>query len=376
MKKARFGKILIGLGFFLLFAFGAAGILGLKPQTAGDKGADTSPSGYSLVFRFLSKLGYGLAQRSGPAYLKNKEGAVLFLEYPEWGAQEYDALLDWVEGGGLAFCFGGKDWEWLEALEYQEESGMLRTGILDARGSQAYFPFEGRVFFSSPPKSQSLAEMDGRPLMLSLPYGKGEFRFASDSRLLSNEVFRQGGEHYAILLNAFFLPAFGRRLISYEAKQEGSGAGDPIQALFRGAFLPISIQFLLIYLFISLALASRFGSGQVWNPRERRSSREHVDAIGRFYLRALKPRAAGPSQLAEDSGRAYFRLELEALLRRGPGTIDAELANAAALLSSQVGRAGDILELLNGLDQVTDAQMRKRAAARDEIIQAIKRSLS
>lgn len=374
MKGRGAARVFIALGFVLLFFLGLVSILGLRPSTESDPTRDRRPGGYSLLRRFLAELGYAPQLRPDPATLWEKARAIVLFDVPEWDDEGWSALEEWVEGGGLAVCLGGEDDAWLTGLTYRPGSGTLVAADGEGSAADLGFDFSGKVFGPLPEDVEGLAGIEAGPAIARWAYGEGAFVFLSDPSLLDNMTMRSGGEEYAVLVNEAFRPSYDGPVYFHLPGEAGGGSpSDPVRGLFRGRFLPFTLQALAVFAVLGLSLALRFGSPLAWNGRARRASLEHVEAVGRFMLRA------GGAGLAEASGAAYFRYRLRTALKAGADRGDESLAEEAiARLSSGAAGTkygkGALMALLECEAAARDGEMRKRSRARADILQALERS--
>jgi hypothetical protein len=374
MKRSGAARVFLALGFILVFFLGLVSVIGIKSTSESDPSRDKSPSGYSFLRRFLGRLGYSPQLRRDPASLWKSAGAVLLFEYPEWDEKTWDDFHEWLDSGGTAVCLGGAENQWMEGLSYGPGSGAHLKGS-HAQGVAPGFDFEysGLVFKALPEEAAVLALSGSDAVLATVRYGRGTMVLGADPELFSNEAMKSGGEEYAVLVNEVFKPAYKRPIFFY-SKGEGAGpVSDPIQALFRGRFLPFTLQALAACAALALAIGFRFGAPLPWNGRARRASLEHVNAVGRFFLRA------GAAGQAEASNAAYFRHALRALLRAGADSSDQALALAAAeRLSGRAKHARyDATALLGLIDSQTntsDNEMRRRSDERAAILEALERS--
>lgn len=386
MKRPALLWVFIVLGFVLVLLVGIAAVLGPGPSSDPDPTRSVSPSGYSLLRRFLLKLGYAPRRGPDPADPWPEGGAAVFLGYPDWDEDALDDFYDWVDSGGMAICLGGEDDQWLEGFSYLPGQGRLKASDPWSPAAGLDLGYDGLVFGPLPDYTESVAGTDSGAAFASVEYGNGTFILGSDLSLLDNATMRAGGEEYAVLVNELFKPAFGGPVRIYSGQGGGDRARsslDPVRALFRGRFLPFTLQALAACAALALALLPRFGSPLRWNGRARRASLEHVEAVGRFMLRA------GASAQAELSNASFFRHRLRTLLRIGPDQGDGRLAEAAAaaLMERSARPPSDpeaarrrgmeaLASLLEGDDRAGDARMRRRARDRREILKTLERSPS
>lgn len=374
MKRPGAARVFLALGFLIVFLLGLVSVIGLKPTFESDPSRDASSSGYSFLRRFLSRLGYSPQLRRNPESLWKSAGAVLLLEYPEWDEQTWDDFHEWLDLGGTAICLGGAENQWMEGLSYTVGSGAaINRAYLRDEGPGFDFGYSGFVFKALPEPAAVLALSGGDPVLASVSYGSGTMVLGADPGLLSNESMKAGGEEYAVLVNELFTPAYKRPVFFYSKGEGGGPVSDPIQALFRGRFLPFTLQALAACAALILAIGFRFGAPLPWNGRARRASLEHVNAVGRFFLRA------GAAGQAEASNAAYFRHALRALLRAGPDSSDQGLAMAAAERLSLRDKhprydAPALLGFMDSETHTSDKEMRRRSNERAAILEALERS--
>jgi hypothetical protein len=373
MKRSGAARVLVAIGFVVVILLGVNAVLGLKPSDEPDPTRNGSATGYSLLRRFLQRLGYAPQLRHDPKALW-KAGALVFFDYPDWDEDGWDAYYEWLEAGGAALCLGGADGQWYDGLSYGPGAG---ERVKSAKAAEAAprldFEYSGYVFKGIPEDSEALAAAGAEPVLARLPYDNGSIVFGADSRLFDNETMRSGGEEYAVLVNEIFKPAYRKPVYFYSKGESQGQVSDPIQALFRGRFLPFTLQALAACLALALAAGMRFGSPLVWNGRVRRASLEHVNAVGRFLLRA------GAAGEADEANAAFFRNALRSVLRSGSEASDASIAEAAAQrLSLGARRAihdeSALAGLMIGHSKISDREMRRRSNARAAILEALERS--
>lgn len=375
MKRSGVARAFLGLGFIVVILLGINAVLGLKPSYEPDPTRNSSATGYSLFRRFLQRLGYAPQVRRDPKALW-KAGAIVFFEYPEWKGDEWDEYYEWLESGGTAVCMGGADDQWYQGLSYGPGSGArVKSPGAAEPAPRLDFEYSGFVFKGVPEDCEAIAAAGAEPVLARVAYDDGSIVFGADSRLLDNGTMRAGGEEYAVLVNDIFKPAYRKPVYLYLEGQGEGQVSDPIQALFRGRFLPFTLQALAACLALAFAAGIRFGSPLPWNGRVRRASLEHVNAVGRFFLRA------GAAGEADEANAAFFRQALRAALRAGSEASDRALAESAALRLASGGRrdihdSTALAGLMVGNPRISDKEMRRRSNARAAVLEALERSMA
>ena len=349
------------------------------------------PGGMRALYLTLSDLGYPV-RRERTDFSRLPQGAVLFLIEPSQSVRndEWAHLRDWVNDGGLAFCF--LEWElapsaadWIgpdEPLELPPEfdSTPIQPSFAASGGaslrvcsrvrlalSQAVEKAAAEPPFNLPsivrPDSGGFESFDAGAVPLyademgiTLSYchlGKGAIILCASPWSVSNEGL---GRSQAIQLVLNVLRVFApdkQRAILFDEYHHGYGETKPLLSLLpplaKGALIQIAVALALLL----FSLGKRFGA-PVPVAEQKRARGEYLAAM------SLLLRRAGATDLVAQRLREKFRRDLA----RARGLSTAAREDEVARAAEAVGVSQEqVRGLFSACAQVEESRALKRERA-------------
>ncbi len=333
--------VFVIVGFILVGLLGFLAISGFRVGREGESVTLGGARGHSYAIRILRKLGYrvqvfyDLPDLDGGKLGANDALVVLCDDLGE----NWDVISRWTRKGGRLFLHPGTtnagEWSGVETVAVE---GKLTAPDRWSGGARFPVPYDGSVFSSAPASMEVVASVDGKPAFGRVPAVDGEIVLLADGNSLTNAALKLGGEEYAVFLHGLFLPSRGGTVALYRERRWAKGDTDPVRSLFSGAMLPVTLQLLLAFAVFAAGSAVRFGEPQRFDPRGRRSSAAHLDAVGAFYARGRS------EDMADESNAEHFIALLKRRLSLSPQA-GVEIVAAKAARASGLG-AEAVLRLL------------------------------
>jgi hypothetical protein len=211
--------------------------------------------------------------------------------------------------------------------------------------------------------AQTLLAVDGLPVAVTYPLGRGRVIAVSDTRPLTNLRLRESGAA-AVVARAVADAAAGDTLFFDEYHQGFSGEGNLVDGTMRMVrrFVsgPVAAQLLMAVALALWAYGRRFGAPLQPPPARRRSPLEHVEALAGAYRQAGARRTVRRLLLAGMARRLGRRAPpderaaremLDRMARQSP--VGREAAEALEREWKR-GEPGDLVSLTRGVDRLLD----------------------
>jgi len=367
MKRRGAPRVVLAVaGFILVGLLGFLAISGFRIGREGESVTVGGASGHSYAIRILRKLGY----RVRVFYdLPDLDGGMLGANDALVGlcddlGEDWDEVSRWTRKGGRLFLHPGtaNAGEW-SGTETVAADGGLSAPDRWSGGARFPVPYDGLAFSQAPASMEVVASVDGKPAFGRVPAVDGEIVLMADGSALTNAALKSGGEEYAVFLHRLFLPSRGGTVALYRERRWAKGETDPVRSLFTGPMLPVTLQLLGAFAVFAAGSAVRFGEPQRFDPRGRRSSAAHLDAVGAFYARGRS------EDMADESNAEHFLALLRRRLSLSPQA-GAEIVAAKAARASGLG-AEAVLRLLVPGRGLKRGEAAIRSAERFRIIEKL-----
>jgi hypothetical protein len=347
----------------------------------------SSRGGMLALHNLLGELKIKTGRRLTPFADADSLAGTLVVIAPTEGTSpaELHQLAQWVRGGGtLVYAAGIRqndigDTLGLRLVTFQGDS--LKVWDMNDSARSA-FPSrhrwaEGvrrvdgfrRAFDPASPalrRAFSPLQIDGRPVVASIPMGRGRVVAWSDPRPLANDTLRGSGAA-AVFARSVREYSAGRTVYFDEYHHGYRGGGSAVAGTLR--FLRdrpwghATVQWLVVALGLLLLAGRRFGAPVQPRPALRRSPLEHVEALAGAYRQGGARRTARRLLLAGLARRMGRRAPREGAgehetLDRLTGFAGAGQAAVALRDEWQKGEAADLVALSRDVDRLLEEAKR------------------
>jgi len=351
----------------------AAAFLGQSPTANDDPSSRNSGRlGTLALYQWLSRLGLPVQRMSGDFSTGGADVLVVHDPILPFTAQEADATLDMVRGGGelildVDTTSGGAASTLLDRLgALPEATGLFDQGSsgdttqnaattvpIDPAGLVKSVPVQPGIDFDTTPQTVPLLTVDDRVVGIGVAIGSGRAYVVGSPYPLSNDGLRKGDSAQLVL--ALIDRARGGRVVFDEVHHGETSSGGAVAVLAGPVGLAGGLAALAIVLYLALS-GRRLGRPvPAGDPARVPSATEYVAAMG-----ALIEHASQRGGIAD-----RYAEELKQRTGRATG-IDAHLDDAsfvAAMQAYDPVRAEDVRTVL--------ARCRDLAAARPSEAQLV-----
>ncbi len=314
-----------------------------------DLAAEASLRDQSFALKLLQRLGYNVRAHSFP--FERGSYDVIVRRYR--GGGEMDVWRDWLKKGKrlVLLCrFTGGDGRTRSVSSTHPLLRSVSKLSLDARATLENFPR-----LPDPASREIVLGTGNAPLIVrEKERAGGEIVYVADENAFSDRNLVRGDNFYLLnncLVDHFNSPiAFDDApLPQSSASRRGSsswfdaaGDGGDVFFLFRGNFLFLFLELLLLGLVFILAFWKRFGPVRDREQFARRSLLRHLDATGNFFEKTANP------LVAVDILDRYFLARLRELLRLVSGSrsdIESEVKRRLPPEDAVDAPGGDVFSL-------------------------------
>lgn len=353
---------------------------------SGDPRASTwirAEGGLAALYWTLQELRIPVARRTDPLLHADSLRGALAVVAPWSPLSEEDAgaVAEHVRRGGTllfvsgAYDFGGAAYDtlglrpvWLSGVSPLRGDDRAAAPPAPHRWTAGRVEGFRRAFADTSaalrrPGAQTLLAVDGLPVAVTWPLGRGRVIALADARPLTNLRLRESGAA-VLVARAVAEAAAGDTLWFDEYHQgftgEGSLVGGTGMMVRRFVSGPVAVQLLLAAALALWAYGRRFGAPLPPPPARRRSPLEHVEALAGAYRQAGARRTVRRLLLAGMARRLGRRAPpderaagemLDRMARQSP--VGREAAEALEREWKR-GEPGDLVALTRGVDRLLD----------------------
>lgn len=378
--------LVVVLVLILVALAALAGARGGGGDQDGDPRASTyirSPGGLAALYWTFQELRLPVARRTDPLTQSDSiRGTLAIVGAPDTPTDtEMGEVNEHLRRGGTllfvssAYDFGGAPYDslglrpvWLDGVSpWGEESRTAvptrphrwTEGVRSVRGFRRAFSDTSAVLRR--PGTETLLAVDGKPVAVTFPVGRGRVIALSDPRPLTNGRLRESG---AARLVVRAVAEAGDTLFFDEYHQGFTGNGSlqrgTLSMIRRFVSGALAVQLLIVAALLMLVGARRFGAPHPPPPARRRSPLEHVEALAGAYRQAGARRTVRRLLMAGMARRLGRRVPpdertaaemLERMAKQSP--VGGEAA-AGLVREFKRGESGDLVALTRGVDRLLD----------------------
>jgi hypothetical protein len=378
--------LIVSLVLILIALAALAGAKGGGGDEAGDPRVSTyirSPGGLAALYWTFQELRIPVVRSKEPLTdadsIRGTLAIVGAMDAPS--EAEMGEVAEYLRRGGTllfvssAYDFGGAPYDslglrpvWLDGVSPWGEEGRTAVPSRPHRWTEGVRGVQGfrRAFSDTSavlrrPGTETLLAVDGDPVAVTFPVGKGRVIALADPRPLTNGRLRESGAGRVVVRA---LAEAGDTIFFDEYHQgftgRGSIQGGTMRMIRRFVTGAVAVQLLVAAALLIWAGGRRFGAPLLPPPARRRSPLEHVEALAGAYRQAGARRTVRRLLMAGMARRLGRRAPhderaagemLERMARQSPVGREA----AAGLEQEwKRGESGDLVALTRGVDRLLD----------------------
>lgn len=305
MKKIKVPPVTIFgvLGVLLVIMYMLTIASGFKGKDPGDDLYYSKAYNAFWIFtHVLKELDYQVITEDSYATPEDSPAVMVYFDVSDEDLFFHEDLFDWVSEGNTLFLGGAvvNEFSGFDSISLLKPSGSLEirreTWQTQEINTSSVFNSEFEDYID---EGEVLARSPQGPVVIEEKIGSGQIIYIAESSLFNNMNLEKGNN--IILLNALFSPY--RDLPFYLREKSGGAVFEPtlVKKAFSGELLYVSLQAVLILLFLLIYSGKRFFRPEMIMPKKQRKISEHIHAVGLFYRRA------GAMDLISTIDKEYFR---------------------------------------------------------------------